>query len=126
MKHPSNTDASNSLIRVSSVFHRWLDQRRPAFPPSLARLIRIAWAGSLLTLGGAAPHGKTIDGPLRAKLWMAWFGIVVLGIGLLFAVMLGAWAVRRRARHRTAASRAISSHTAPTDDHRTKPQRDRP
>lgn len=61
---------------------------------------RAVWAGLLTLMAGAAPREPAIDPVLRIKLWMALFGIIILGIGLIFAVILGAGAVRRRARER--------------------------
>ena len=68
------------------------------------------WAGLLILLAGAAPREPAIDPVLRVKLWMALFGIVSLGIGLIFAVILGAGAVRRRARERYSPPSAADQH----------------
>lgn len=66
-----------------------------------------AWIGLSLLMAGAAPREPGIDAVVRVKLLMSLFGIVVLGIGLIVAVILGAGAVRRRARERYVSPRAI-------------------
>ena len=81
--------------------------------------LALAWAGLLIVLAGAAPREPASDAVLRAKLWMALIGIVILGIGLIFAVILGAGAVRRRARERHVTAGAA-------DQRRRKPSPDRP
>lgn len=73
--------------------------------PSKARAA--AWAGLSVLVAGAAPREPAVDAVVRVKLWMALFGIVILGIGLIFAVILGAGAVRRRARERYTSPGAV-------------------
>ena len=41
----------------------------------------------------------------KLKLWMAWWGLVVLAIGLVTFIMLAGWRARRLARHRVGPSR---------------------
>ncbi len=55
----------------------------------------------------APPLAAVLPPPLRAKLIMAILGIVVLGIGLVAMVVLGGWAVKRLARHRSGPSKPL-------------------
>ncbi len=64
--------------------------------------------------GGAkpapAPEKKKVDVVTRAKLWMAWWGVVVLGIGFVAFAMLAGWRARRMTRQRTGPSRPRDEH----------------
>jgi hypothetical protein len=56
-------------------------------------------------LGADDPTPKPALPPLlRAKMMLALLGLVVLGVGLVAAVVLGGWMVRRLARQRPAPS----------------------
>jgi hypothetical protein len=72
---------------------------------------RATWSLLLLVpwlLGAEDPLPKATVTPLvRAKLLMALLALVVLGLGLVVAVILGGWMVRRLARQRTAPSGAV-------------------
>lgn len=91
---------------------RFVDGRGPV------KAHAVAWAGLSLLLAGAAPREPAVDAVLRIKLWMALFGIVILGIGLIFAVILGAGAVRRRARERYVPPSAVEQRRNTPSGHR--------
>ena len=102
---------SSTKIRVSFVFQPWLKNRArflhsgavSARSASLALVFLVPW---LLGADDTAP--KPAVSPLvRAKMLMALLALVVLGIGLVAAAILGGWMVRRLARQPVPPSRVV-------------------
>ena len=95
---------------VNLIHHR-KDSRSWLLACQVVSLRRAAWSIVLVVpwlLGADDPATKpAVPPPVRAKLMMALLGMVVLGIGLVVAAILGGWMVRRLARHRPAPSGTV-------------------